>query len=259
MGIQTMDKICDWPEVFQMRVNNLTGLDSLKFTMGIWNSGSPLKEKPWKKELKITIEEDFHIWIWKCIGEKRWTEIMSTSKTQSSSQIPQWRQWPYQRLLQSHTQWSHTVSHNYHISNFREQERNTWQNLPYSYQSIRECQAPNTQCLFCQKQTCQPVCSSFSYFQCVSVVQWQHPEIMWGLWVQSPVLSWVCKGTTKWQGRLLPTLSLMSESQRYLTFYIIIIVKLWNSIFLGTGVGSQFQFQHEIMANPKINGLLWTV
>ena len=89
MGIQTIDKICDWPEVFQMRVNNLTGLDSLKFTMGIWNSGSPLKEKPWKKELKITIEEDFHIWIWKCIGEKRWTEIMSTSKTQSSPQIPQ--------------------------------------------------------------------------------------------------------------------------------------------------------------------------
>ena len=35
LGIKTTDEICDWLETFQTRVNEVTGPDSLKFTMEI--------------------------------------------------------------------------------------------------------------------------------------------------------------------------------------------------------------------------------
>ena len=70
LGIQTTDEICDWLEIFQTRVNEVTGSDSLKFTMEIWNPDSPPDEKPRNERVTIVRKEAFHIWIWKCIGEK---------------------------------------------------------------------------------------------------------------------------------------------------------------------------------------------
>ena len=57
LGIQTTDKICDWFEIFQTRLNNVTGSDSLKFTMEIWDPKSPPNKKPRNEKVKIIREE----------------------------------------------------------------------------------------------------------------------------------------------------------------------------------------------------------
>ena len=59
LGIQTTDEICDWLEIFQTRVNEVTGSDSLKFTMEIWNPDSPPDEKPRNERVTIVRKEAF--------------------------------------------------------------------------------------------------------------------------------------------------------------------------------------------------------
>eukprot|EP00984_Skeletonema_dohrnii_P023783 scaffold12871_cov72-Skeletonema_dohrnii-CCMP3373.AAC.1 len=59
MEKKTTDEVCDWLELFQGRANTLTGSDSLKFTMEIWNPDAPEDEVPRLKKVEIVRKEAF--------------------------------------------------------------------------------------------------------------------------------------------------------------------------------------------------------
>jgi len=59
IGQQTTDEVCDWLDEFQSRVNELTGSDSLKFTVEICNPDAPENEVPRNKQVTICREDAF--------------------------------------------------------------------------------------------------------------------------------------------------------------------------------------------------------
>ena len=67
-GKKSVEKMCTWlVKKFQTKVNKLTGIEHIQFTLDIWNPNSPKEEKASNKNVKIHHDVSFAYLEWNYI------------------------------------------------------------------------------------------------------------------------------------------------------------------------------------------------